>query len=207
VTSLKIAVVDYGAGNLRSVAKALETVGLQPHVTADYRDLARAEGIVFPGQGIAGPAMDRLKATGMDAALKDAVGGGAPFFGVCLGLQLLFDVSEEGDTPCLGILRGRVPRFPQGVKVPHMGWNDVRFVRPHPAFRDVPEGAQFYFVHSYYGMPEDWSVTVGETDYGGVTFASVVARDNLLATQFHPEKSGRTGIQLYRNFFLARKGE
>lgn len=205
-SSLKIAVVDYGAGNLRSVAKALESLDFQVTVTADTHDLHAADGVVFPGQGIAGPAMERLKATGMDKALKETVTSGTPFFGVCLGLQLLFDLSEEGDTPCLGILPGKTIRFAEGLKVPHMGWNAVNFRREHPAFQDVPDGTQFYFVHSYYGQPTDQDVVVGETEYG-VTFASAVAHDNLVATQFHPEKSGRTGVRLYRNFFTSAKGD
>ena len=203
---LHIAVVDYGAGNLRSVAKALEGLDFRVTVTSNPHDLRSAEGVVFPGQGIAGPAMERLAATGMDAALHDTVAAGTPFFGVCLGLQLLFDVSEEGDTPCLGILPGRTVRFPKGLKVPHMGWNAVHLHRPHPAFRDVPDDTQFYFVHSYYGVPTDKDVIVGETDYG-LGFASVVATDNLIATQFHPEKSGQTGVRLYRDFFQAAKGD
>ena len=200
MATLRIAIVDYGAGNLRSVAKAIESLGHEAVVTSDPKDLRTVDGTVFPGQGIAGPAMERLKAAGMDVALKDTVAAGQPFFGVCLGLQLIFDRSEEGDTACLGILPGRTIRFTQGLKVPHMGWNAVRFVRPHPVFDGVEDGTQFYFVHSYYGVPDDEGLVIGETDYG-TTFASAVATGNLLATQFHPEKSGMTGVRLYDNFF------
>ena len=195
----RLAVVDYGAGNLRSVAKAIESLGHTAIVTSDPRDLRTVDGTVFPGQGIAGPAMERLKAAGMDVALKETMAEGRPFFGVCLGLQLIFDWSEEGDTPCLGMVPGRTVRFTEG-KVPHMGWNAVRFVRDHPIFDGVDDGTQFYFVHSYYGLPDDPGLTIGETEYG-TTFASAVATGNLAATQFHPEKSGMTGVRLYDNFF------
>ena len=141
----------------------------------------------------------------MDTALQDAVSGGKPFFGVCLGLQLLFESSEEGDTRCLGILPGRVVRFKPGLKVPHMGWNAVHVREGHPLFEGVADPTQFYFVHSYYGVPQDAAVTIGETEYG-ITFASAVAQGNLVATQFHPEKSGPTGVRLYDNFFRTVKG-
>jgi glutamine amidotransferase len=200
VTTFKLAVIDYGAGNLRSVAKAIESLGHKAIVTSDPRDLSTVDGTVFPGQGIAGPAMDRLKAAGMDIALKETVTAGRPFFGVCLGLQVMFDWSDEGDTTCLGILSGRSIRFTEGLKVPHMGWNAVRFVRDHPVFEGVEDGTQFYFVHSYYGVPDDAGLTIGETEYG-TTFASAVATENLVATQFHPEKSGMNGVRLYDNFF------
>ncbi|MDA1096486.1 MAG: imidazole glycerol phosphate synthase subunit HisH [Chloroflexi bacterium] len=205
MASLSLAVVDYGAGNLRSVTKALESLGHRPLVTADPRDLRAADGVVFPGQGIARPAMERLGEAGMDTALQDAVSAGKPFFGVCLGLQLLFESSEEGDTRCLGILPGRVVRFKPGLKVPHMGWNAVNFRGNPPVFEGVADATQFYFVHSYYGVPQDATVTIGETEYG-ITFASAVAQGNLVATQFHPEKSGPTGVRLYDNFFRAAKG-
>ncbi|MBI4236723.1 MAG: imidazole glycerol phosphate synthase subunit HisH [Chloroflexi bacterium] len=204
-SGLRLAVVDYGAGNLHSVAKALEHVGHRPSVTADPHDLRAAEGVVFPGQGIAGPAMERLRAKGMDTALREVVAAGMPFFGVCLGLQLLFNDTEEGGVGCLGILRGRVVRFPPGLKVPHMGWNAVQQRLEHPAFHGVPDGTQFYFVHSYYGVPADRSVMAAETEYG-VTFASAVVLGNLFATQFHPEKSGEPGLRLYANFFRAARG-
>ena len=196
----RIAVVDYGAGNLRSVAKALESLGFRVSVTDTADDLMAADGVVFPGQGIAGPAMARLKSAGMDSALQDIIARDTPFFGVCLGLQLLFERSEESAGDCLGILPGECLRFPAGLKAPHMGWNDVRFVRPHAAAANIVPGYQFYFVHIYYGQPDDDDMTLGVTDYGA-PFASVVARGKLIATQFHPEKSGRDGLALYRDFF------
>ncbi|MBI4328674.1 MAG: imidazole glycerol phosphate synthase subunit HisH [Chloroflexi bacterium] len=206
MAGLCVAIIDYGAGNLRSVAKAMERLGHVPVVTSDPKVVRGSDVVVFPGQGIAGPAMERLRVDGLVTALKEAVAAGHPLFGVCLGLQLLFDMSEEGDTPCLGILPGRVVRFSRDLKVPHMGWNSVRQRTEHPIFPGVPDGAQFYFVHSYYPVLEDPSVVLGETEYG-VTFASVVGRGNLVATQFHPEKSGEAGLLLYQNFFRMVKGE
>ena len=195
-----IAVVDYGAGNLRSVAKALETVDFRVIVTDKAADMENVDGVVFPGQGIAGPAMERLRAAGMDAALQDLIARDTPFFGVCLGLQLLFDRTEEGDAQCLGLISGQCLRFARDLTVPHMGWNDVAFTREHPAAANIPPSYQFYFVHSYYARPAADDMTLGVTDYGG-PFASVVARGKLIATQFHPEKSGRPGLALYRDFF------
>ncbi len=196
----RIAVVDYGAGNLRSVVKALETVGFRVAVTERTTELRDADGVVFPGQGIAGPAMERLRAAGMNSALQDLIARDTPFFGVCLGLQLLFEKTEEGDAECLGLLPGENVRFPRDLTVPHMGWNDVEFVQEHPAAAAIPPGYQFYFVHSYYARPTAEDVLLGVTDYGG-PFASVVAQGKLIATQFHPEKSGRPGLALYRDFF------
>ena len=195
-----IAVVDYGAGNLRSVAKALETVDFRAIVTDKAADLENVDGVVFPGQGIAGPCMVRLRDAGMDSALQDLIARDVPFFGVCLGLQLLFDKTEEGNAQCLGLIPGENVRFAHELTVPHMGWNDVTFTRDHPATTNIPPNYQFYFVHSYYPKPADGDMTLGVTDYGG-QFASVVARDKLIATQFHPEKSGRPGLALYRDFF------
>ena len=196
----RIAVVDYGAGNLRSVAKALTSLNFRVTVTDQAADLRDADGVVFPGQGIAGPAMDRLRAAGMDTALRELIAREVPFFGVCLGLQLLFDWTEEGATDCLGILGGECLRFPKGLKAPHMGWNDVSLVQDHAATAALPARYQFYFVHSYYARPSSDEMTLGVTDYGG-PFASIVAHKKLIATQFHPEKSGRQGLALYRDFF------
>ena len=195
-----IAVVDYGAGNLRSVAKALETVDFRVSVIDKPEELRDADGVVFPGQGIAGPAMQRIREAGIDSALQDLISRDTPFFGVCLGLQLLFDRTEEGDAQCLGLLQGECRRFAHDLTVPHMGWNNVTFTRQHPAASTIPANYQFYFVHSYFVRPAADDITLGVTDYGG-PFASVVARDKLIATQFHPEKSGRPGLALYRDFF------
>ena len=195
-----IAIVDYGAGNLRSVAKALEDLNFRVKVTDDAADLSKADGVVFPGQGIVGPAMEHLRSAGMDSALQDLIATDKPFFGVCLGQQLLFERTEEGDADCLGILPGECIRFSHDLTVPHMGWNNVTFTRDHPAVANIPPNYQFYFVHSYYVRPASDDMTLGVTDYGG-PFASVVARGKLIATQFHPEKSGRPGLALYRDFF------
>lgn len=202
-----IVIVDYGAGNLRSVQKAFENLGHAALVTADPEALAVAPAIIFPGQGACPPAMETLRRTGMDIAVHRAIKDGKPFFGVCLGLQLLFDWSDEGGVPCLGVIPGTVRKLAAGQRVPHMGWNDVRMTRRHPVFDGVPHASLFYFVHSYYGAPADDAWVSGVTDYGGV-FCSVAARDNVVATQFHPEKSGATGLRLYDNFvrYFVRRG-
>ena len=197
--SLKLVVVDYGAGNLRSVAKALEHLGFPVKVTHDADQILEADGVILPGVGSSGSAMAALHARGLVESLRQVVAGGTPFFGVCLGLQLLMDGSDEDPRPCLGVASGWVRRFPPVEKVPHMGWNQVDLAGEHPVFKGVPSGSNFYFVHSYYADPEDSSLVCGTTEYG-VTFCSVLARDNLIATQFHPEKSGPTGLQLYDNF-------
>lgn len=195
-----IAVLDYGAGNLRSVAKAFEHVGSVPTVTNDPAVIAEADGLVVPGQGSAVDSMRRLAESGLIEPIKRFVASGRPFLGVCLGEQLIFEYSEEGDgVACLGLLKGTVRRLPAGQKVPHIGWNSVRVVRQHPLLAGVPDNAHFYFVHSYYVDPADRSAVVGETEYG-VAFASIVAQANVFAAQFHPEKSSDVGLQIYRNF-------
>ena len=195
----RIAIIDYGAGNLRSVAKAFEAVGFPGKVTTDPAEALKADAVVLPGVGAAGDTMTSLGARGMIPAIKETIAKGKPFFGVCLGLQLLFDSSEEGSTECLGVLHGRVRHFPKSVKAPHMGWNQVRVKGSQALFEGVPNDSNFYFVHSYYAEPAEKKHVIGETDYG-VTFCSVYAKGNLVATQFHPEKSGGPGVRLYRNF-------
>ena len=196
---IKLAVIDYDSGNLRSVAKALELVGVAPLVTGDPDELASADAVVFPGVGSAPAAMDALRKRGLVQPLRDYVASGRPFLGVCLGLQLLMDRTEEGDAECLGIIPGVVRRLPPGIKVPHMGWNSVRLQKPHPVFDGVPQDSFFYFVHSYYAVPSEPGGEIGATQYD-VTFCSVYAQGNLIATQFHPEKSGDTGTLIYKNF-------
>ncbi|MBM2832022.1 MAG: imidazole glycerol phosphate synthase amidotransferase subunit [Dehalococcoidia bacterium] len=196
-----ITIVDYGASNLSSVAKAISHLGYSATVTSSPKEVAAAKVIVLPGVGAAGDTMSRLGSLGLIAPLVKAVREGKPFLGVCLGLQILFTSSEEsGGLDCLNVLPGQVRRLPSSVKVPHIGWNQVRQKAPHDVFKGIPDEAHFYFVHSYYADPDDRSLVVGETEYG-VRFASAVARGNLVATQFHPEKSGDWGLMFYRNFF------
>jgi glutamine amidotransferase len=197
---VKVVIVDYGAGNLRSVERAVAHAGFEALVSSRPEDVAAAGVLIVPGVGAAADTMRNLRERGMVEAVKRHIAAGRPFLGVCMGLQALLTVSEEGgEHECLGVIPGRVRRLPQGLKVPHMGWNRVRQRRPHLVFDGIPDGAYFYFVHSYYPDPEDGAVVVGETDYG-VTFASVVAADSLVATQFHPEKSGEAGLHFYENF-------
>lgn len=198
----RLAVIDYGMGNLRSVVRAWEHVGAAPEIVTSPDQLTGADALVFPGQGAIIDTMVLLNETGFADAIRDWVAADKPYFGICLGLQALFAHSEEGDTPCLGILEGEVRRFrlPKGLKIPHMGWNAVHFHPPGAALQGpLADGDQFYFVHSYYADPADRSVVWTETDYGG-RFVSGVARGRLYATQFHPEKSQAKGLQLYRNF-------
>lgn len=197
-----IAVVDYGAGNLRSVVKALERLGAPVRVTSDPGSLAAADALLLPGVGAAGEAMARLDTLGLREPLVAALREGKPFFGVCLGLQLLFERSEESVGSCLGLMPGVVRRLPPSLKVPHMGWNQVQQRMAHPLFAGVPDGSYFYFVHSYFADPADRSPVVGETDYG-LLFASVLARSNVVATQFHPEKSGVLGLRIYANWLAS----
>jgi len=198
----EIVVVDYDAGNLRSVQRALEAVGQRPLVTSDPRAVERAEALVLPGVGSAQDCMRKLAARGLVEPLKAYAASRRPFLGVCVGLQLLFDGSEEGGgVECLGILPGTVRRFAadHSLKVPQIGWNAVYFKFDHPLLRDIPGGSYFYFVHSYYADPAEPEITLGYAEYG-VDFTAIVARDNVLATQFHPEKSADMGLRIYANF-------
>jgi glutamine amidotransferase len=201
-----IGIVDYRAGNLTSVARALAFLKEPCVITSDPRILDDADRIVFPGVGAAGAAMANLRESGLDGRLRKWVQNGKPVLGICLGTQVIFDRSEEDDTPCLGIVPGEVRRFPsdlgsggQRLKIPHMGWNRVDFRRGHPVFSGIPEEAEFYFVHSYYPDPKDEGWAAGWTEYG-IRFCAAVARGNLVAVQFHPEKSGRPGLRFLANF-------
>jgi len=196
-----VVIIDYQAGNLTSVVRSLKALGVEGEVTQDPEVAARAGRIVFPGVGAAGKAMAILKDLKLDQALRTAFAKGVPILGICLGAQVVLDHSEENDTPCLGLLPGRTRALPRqpGLKIPHMGWNTVQFLREHPIFRGLPESAEYYFVHSYYPAPAAESMVLGVTEHG-VTFPSVMGRRNLVATQFHPEKSGRFGLQLLENF-------
>jgi imidazole glycerol-phosphate synthase subunit HisH len=195
-------VVDFDAGNLRSVERALEAVGQTARITSDPRDVERAEALVLPGVGSAQDCMRKLSALGLVQPLRDYAASGRPFLGVCVGMQLLFDGSDEGGgVECLGILPGTVRRFQDHpvLKVPQSGWNTVALKYDHPLLQDIPSGTYFYFVHSYYADPTDPDVTLGQAEYG-IDFAAIVARENVLATQFHPEKSADLGVRVYRNF-------
>ena len=202
---INLVVVDYQSGNLRSVARALESVGVVPLVTADPAHLQAADAVVLPGVGSAPAAMAALQERGLVRPLREYVASGRPFLGVCLGLQLLLERTEEGAAECLGLVSGEVKRLPSGLKVPHMGWNSVRFNWEHPATRGIPQDSYFYFVHSYYAAPADTEGVVGTTEYS-IPFCSVYARGNLVATQFHPEKSGALGLRFYQNFVAMAAG-
>lgn len=192
--SLSVAVIDYGAGNLRSIRRALEAAGASVTVTADPEDVRRADAVVFPGVGAAGAAMDRLRGLGLVDVINEVVAAGRPFLGICLGMQLLFDEQEEGDTRGLGLLAGRVRSLDRSVKVPQIGWNRVRLVRDAFGIEAAGED-DFYFVHSFVVEPADSADIVAITRYGEV-FPSIVAHDRVWGTQFHPEKSGPAGLRL-----------
>jgi glutamine amidotransferase len=197
---MKVVIVDYGAGNLHSVSRAVVNAGTRPLVTSSPSYVGDAEALIVPGVGAAADTMKNLRESGFVEPIREYIASGRPFLGVCMGQQALFDVSEEGgEHECLGILPGRVVRFSNGLKVPHIGWNQVRIVRQHPIFEGIADGSYFYFLNSYYPQPADPEIVIGETEYG-LTFASVVARDNVVATQFHPEKSGEAGLRMYANF-------
>lgn len=202
-----VAIIDYGMGNLRSVEKAIEhvTQGRSVAVTSDPAVVAAAERVVFPGQGAMPDCMRELEARGLRHAVLEAAAS-KPFLGICIGQQMLFEHSEEGDVPGLGILPGEVVRFPLAtdaegarLKVPHMGWNQVYPTGQHPLWAGIPPASRFYFVHSYYVTPANAADTAAQTEYG-LRFTSAVARDNIFAVQFHPEKSAQVGLRLLENF-------
>lgn len=199
-----IAIVDYRAGNLTSVHLAFEALGVDATVTDSPAVIRAADQVVFPGVGAAGAAMGNLHRMGLIDSLREEVASGKPFLGICLGTQIIFDrLEEDGGVVGIGLIPGAVRRFqPVNLrdKVPQIGWNGVTFTRAHPLFEGIESGSEFYFVHSYYPSPDQAGDVAGVTDYAGVTFASVLARNNLVATQFHPEKSGRIGLRLLKNF-------
>ena len=195
-----IAIVDYGAGNLRSVVNAIARLGYQSKITSSPDEVLAARAVILPGVGAAAETMENLKTLGLVSPIRQLITEGRPFLGVCIGLQVLFSGTEEGGGhECLGIIPGRVRKLPQGLKIPHMGWNQVKQKVSHKVFDGVPDCANFYFVHSYYVEPEDKALVAGETSYG-IPICSVIARGNLVATQFHPEKSGEFGLKIYDNF-------
>jgi len=195
-----IALIDYGMGNLRSVEKAFEECGASPKITASPSDIERADKIVLPGVGAFGQAMRELKKRKLTGPLKEKILSGTPYLGLCLGLQLLFSKSEEADEKGLGILAGTVKRFRGGLKVPHMGWNTLSIKKKDsPLLKGVRPQDHFYFVHSYYAVPEEKGITASTTRYGS-EFCSSIWKDNIFATQFHPEKSQANGLRLIENF-------
>jgi glutamine amidotransferase len=201
-----VVIIDYGMGNLRSVQKALEKVGQPAVITSDANRIKEAGKVVLPGVGAFRDAIARLREGGLVEPLVEHIRGGKPFLGICLGLELLFSKSyEDGEHAGLDLFAGHVVRFPDvpGLKVPHMGWNQLHIRRPAPLLREVPEGSAVYFVHSYYVAPKDRSVIATETDYP-TPFTSMIWQDNVFATQFHPEKSQRIGLTMLRNFAQMR---
>lgn len=203
--SIRVAIVDYRAGNLRSVANALETVGANPVITASSDEIERADALVFPGQGSNDSSMRALGDRNLIEPIKKYIDAHRPFLGVCLGLQLLFEGSDEGVEPGLGVARGWVKKFPDGQKIPHIGWNSVTFQDSHEVLSGIPDGSYFYFAHSYYADPRDEQFVAGTTEYG-VKFCSAIARNNLVAVQFHPEKSGDLGLKIYDRFITLARG-
>jgi len=197
---VQLAIIDYGVGNLRSVEKAFAATGCDAVVSGDEKALRAVERLVLPGVGAFGACMKALSERGFDELVRERVAEGTPLLGVCVGMQLLFETSDEfGSTRGLGLLRGRVRRFSDEVVVPHVGWNQVDQVREHPLFNDVANGSFFYFVHSYYCEPVDTRMIAGATEYA-VNYASVVAQENICGVQFHPEKSQASGLRLLQNF-------
>jgi glutamine amidotransferase len=201
-----IAIIDYNAGNITSVARALHNIGQEFVITDDTEKLDRASHVIFPGVGAAGEAMAYLRQKKLDVWLKSCFESGKPLLGICLGTQIILDTSEENDARCIGLVAGSTRRFPvhlavagRALKIPHMGWNSVSLLRGHPVFDGIDPAAEFYFVHSYYPSPSDQATVLGTTEYG-ITFCSVLAIQNLVAMQFHPEKSGRPGLQILKNF-------
>jgi imidazole glycerol-phosphate synthase subunit HisH len=201
-----IAIVDYGAGNLRSVVNAVNKLGYQPKVTGSPSDLLDAQAVILPGVGAAADTMVNLKEKGLDRSLSRFISDDRPFLGICIGLQVLLTGTEEGGLhPCLDIIPGTVRKLPSGLKIPHIGWNQVEQKLSHPVFDGIPDEANFYFLHSYYAEPDDTSLVAGETEYG-IAICSVLIRGNLVATQFHPEKSGEFGLRFYDNFIKMALG-
>ena len=195
-----ITVIDYGAGNLRSVSNAITRLGYRLTVTNNPEDLAGASAVILPGVGAAGDTMTSLEQLGFVDPIRRFIAADRPFLGVCIGLQVLLTGTEEGGgRQCLDVIPGQVKKLPSGLKIPHMGWNQVKQVQSHPIFKGIPDETNFYFVHSYYGSPAVEEVVAGETEYG-ISFCSVIVSGNLIATQFHPEKSGELGLKIYDNF-------
>jgi len=197
-----ITIIDYNAGNIRSVRRACAEVGMEARTTADPAVVARAGKVIFPGVGAAPSAMAYLKKAGLDTAIRDVFKAGVPVLGICLGAQIILEKSEEGNQPCLGLVPGATVRFrlaDKQLKIPHMGWNEVKVVKTHPLLDGIKPGDEFYFVHSYYPQPADRENIYAVAEYGG-DFCCALGYKNLFATQFHPEKSGRLGLEMLARF-------
>ncbi len=196
----QVAIIDYGVGNLRSVEKAFAAMGCEAVVSADEAVLRRADRLVLPGVGAFASCMKALRERGFESLVRERAASGTPLLGICVGMQMLFEVSEEfGTTDGLGLLRGRVRRFESDLVVPQVGWNRIHQKQAHPLFADVADGSFCYFVHSFYCEPSDKEVVIGETEYGQA-YASVVASGNICGVQFHPEKSQQVGLRMLKNF-------
>ena len=198
-----IVIIDYDAGNLRSVQRACEKVGIVSEVSSDPERVLHAEKIIFPGVGSAESAVETLKKRGLDNAIVDFFRAGKPILGICLGLQILLDHTEEGNKKCLGLVSGACERFKfsdRSLKIPHIGWNDIQINFDHPVLDKIEDGDQFYFVHSYYAKLLHEKEIVSSSEYGDMKFCSVLAKDNLFATQFHLEKSGELGLKILKSF-------
>tara|TARA_B100001179_G_scaffold66591_1_gene46573 strand:- start:1257 stop:1862 length:606 start_codon:yes stop_codon:yes gene_type:complete len=196
---LKIHIIDYDAGNIESIRNALKKIGCEPITTNNPKDLFKAKAIIFPGQGSFPAAMKKLNKNGIDKTLIELINNKMPFMGICLGLQLMFAKSEEGECNGLNLFKGTVPKIPDSVKVPHIGWNNVSFNKSHPIFNGIPDNSYFYFIHSYYVNPDNRDNIIAQTSYG-VEFCSAFAYENYVGLQFHPERSGDYGLQIYQNF-------
>ena len=204
---IMIVIVDYGAGNLTSVARALSFIGYESLITDRPEDIEKGDRVVFPGVGAAGSAMEVMQKKGIDKALRKTFDLGIPMLGICVGCQIIMDKSQENDARCLGLIPGEAKCFPEGMsghdglllKVPHMGWNGLEAVQSHPLLEGIRREDEFYFVHSYFPLPQDENDIFGKTNYG-IEFASAVGRNNLFATQFHLEKSGKPGLLILKNF-------
>jgi glutamine amidotransferase len=195
-----IAVIDYGAGNIRNVVNALNKLGYQVKLTSDPEEVLSAETVILPGVGAAGDTVSSLKKLNLVEPVLRIIAEDRPFMGICIGLQVLFtETEEDGGQTCLDAFSGRVRKLPEGQKIPHMGWNQVKQKIDHPVFEGVPDNSNFYFVHSYYVDPEDKSLVAGTTEYGE-EFCSIIVKGNVVGTQFHPEKSGDLGLRIYDNF-------
>ncbi|MEA2038386.1 MAG: imidazole glycerol phosphate synthase subunit HisH [Thermodesulfobacteriota bacterium] len=195
-----ISIINYKAGNLKSVERALRHLNMPCRITAEYKEIISSERVVFPGVGSAGKAMEVLRSQGLDQLIHDIIDRNIPFLGICLGAQIILGKSDEDNTSCLDIIPGSAKRFPDmGIKIPHMGWNHISPAQDHPVLKGIDSDAQFYFVHSFYPQPKNSTDIIATTDYG-IKFASVIGRKNVIAMQFHPEKSGRQGLQLLKNF-------